>query len=91
MSAVRYDIRFSGRVQGVFFRATTEDVARRFTVTGWVRNEPDGRVRCVVEGEREELDRFLAAVQRAKRENITDTAVTTGTATGEFADFHVAH
>ena len=73
--AVRYEIVFSGRVQGVFFRATTVDVARDFAVTGWVRNEPDGTVLCVAEGEADELDRFVAAVQRAKRGNIIDTAI----------------
>ena len=65
MPPVRYDIRFTGQVQGVGFRFTTRSVSGRFEVDGWVRNEPDGSVRCVADGAPGELDRFVAAVQEA--------------------------
>lgn len=87
MALSRYDIIFTGRVQGVFFRATAQEVARRYDVTGWVRNERDGSVRCVVEGEAAELDRFVAAIQLAKRPNIDHTYITKLDATGEFDGF----
>lgn len=56
---------FHGRVQGVGFRYTTCATAERFDVRGWVRNEPDGTVRCEVEGDAAEIDRFLEAVEDA--------------------------
>ena len=55
---LRYDVIFAGRVQGVFFRATAEQLARDYSVTGYVRNRSDGTVHCVAEGEQQELDRF---------------------------------
>ena len=88
---IRLDVRFTGRVQGVYFRATTQDVARSHRVTGWVRNEPDGSVRCVVEGESDELERFLAAVQQAKRDNIEHTEVVRGDATREYDGFTILY
>ena len=87
MALCRYDIIFAGRVQGVFFRATAQEIARRYDVTGWVRNERDGSVRCVVEGEAAELDRFVNAIQLAKQSNIDNTDITRLDATGEFDGF----
>jgi len=49
-----------GRVQGVFFRASTEEKARSLGITGWVRNCPDGKVEIHAEGPREPLDQLIA-------------------------------
>jgi len=50
----------SGRVQGVFFRATTRDRARELGLSGWVRNLPDGRVEFVAEGEEQDLHELIS-------------------------------
>lgn len=89
MSQCRYDIIFTGQVQGVGFRFTTKWLAGGFAVTGWVRNEPDGSVRCVVEGQQEELDRFVSAIQKRMVGNIAQTNITTSQATGEFEKFTI--
>jgi acylphosphatase len=49
-----------GRVQGVFFRASTRDEARARGLTGWVRNLPDGRVAAVFEGDKRMVENMLA-------------------------------
>ena len=46
----RLDARVRGRVQGVFFRASTAEMAQRYGVTGWVRNREDGSVQAAFEG-----------------------------------------
>jgi len=46
-------------VQGVFFRASTQSQASEHSLTGWVRNLPDGTVEIHAEGEKESLDRFI--------------------------------
>jgi acylphosphatase len=57
---LRLHLHVSGRVQGVWFRGSTEAEARRLGVNGWVRNNPDGSVEVMAEGEPEAV-RALAA------------------------------
>lgn len=80
---------FTGRVQGVSFRYTTTRVAERFSVTGFVRNLPDGRVEMVCEGGPEETSAFIEAVREAMRDYIRDTRITDGTSTGEYQEFSI--
>ena len=46
----RVHLMIHGRVQGVFFRACTQEVAHRLSLHGWVRNRADGTVELVAEG-----------------------------------------
>ena len=47
---VRAHVFVSGRVQGVYYRASTREAAGERDVDGWVRNLDDGRVEAVFEG-----------------------------------------
>ena len=47
---VARNVRVTGRVQGVFFRAWTRDEAKALGLTGWVRNDADGSVEAHLEG-----------------------------------------
>lgn len=48
-----------GRVQGVFFRMETQKAAIRCGVTGWVRNNRDGTVEALFEGNKENVNQVL--------------------------------
>ena len=54
----------SGRVQGVFFRASVRDEARRLGVTGWVRNAPDGSVHAEVQGDADTVSALVGFCRR---------------------------
>ena len=55
----RATVLVTGRVQGVFFRASAMETAQRLGVTGWIKNLPDGGVESVVEGPRHAVDAFV--------------------------------
>ena len=59
----RRRIVFSGRVQGVGFRATARSLAAGFPITGWVRNEPDDTVLLEIQGDPREIEAFLARLR----------------------------
>lgn len=58
MTTVR--IRIEGRVQGVAYRAWTEETARDLDLSGWVRNRADGSVEALFSGEDGAVSRMLA-------------------------------
>ena len=66
-------VHFSGAVQGVGFRFTACRIAGGYDVTGFVRNLPDSRVQCVIEGETSEIDAFLAELTREMGYHIRNT------------------
>jgi acylphosphatase len=55
----RYIIKVTGRVQGVFYRASTADKASQLKVSGFVKNEEDGSVYIEAEGEEETLRQLV--------------------------------
>ena len=81
---------FSGRVQGVGFRFTIENLSNNHPITGFVRNLPDGRVEVVAEAEQSELDDFLKAIQKSHLGRyIQNCQVQWSEATDEFKEFEV--
>lgn len=60
-------IRVYGVVQGVGFRFFAQRVASSLSLTGFARNEEDGSVTIHVEGEREDIAKFVDEVNRGPR------------------------
>jgi acylphosphatase len=74
--AVSKRVQYSGRVQGVGFRYTAQELAARYPVAGWVRNLANGDVELVAEGPSEALDSFLDAVALRMANYIERTDIT---------------
>jgi acylphosphatase len=82
-------VHYSGRVQGVGFRATAVEIANGFPVTGWVKNLDDGRVQLLVEGPEDPVKKFLSAIRMHWGKNIEKEQVEEKKASGEFKDFSI--
>ena len=89
MSALRFLV--SGRVQGVFFRASTRERALKLGLRGHAVNLPDGRVEVVAAGNAEALEALaawleigprMAKVERVKRGEVDEGDVEDGFRTG---------
>lgn len=84
-------VHFSGRVQGVGFRATTQQIASQFAVAGYVRNLENGQVELVAEGTAYELNRFLTELRQTMAQNIQTEKSDTLPATGTFRSFAIRY
>jgi acylphosphatase len=80
----------SGRVQGVYFRQNTKQVADRHGVAGWVRNLPDGRVEAIFEGDEMAVTEVIEWCHVGPpKASVQDVSVKFQKYNGEFADFNV--
>jgi len=79
-----------GRVQGVYFRASTQREARRLGLTGWVKNRSDGSVEVLAEGEETSIRELYSWAQKGPSAARVDRVDTRWRSfTGEFSDFRV--
>ncbi len=82
----------SGRVQGVFYRASTRDKAVSLGLTGWVRNLPDGRVELVAEGPKDSIDELISwCWDGPTYARVEEVQVQDETPTGEFKEFEIRY
>jgi acylphosphatase len=88
----RVHVFVSGRVQSVFFRAETVDMADRLGLGGWVRNLPDGRVEALFEGEKEDVEKALDFCRRGPpHAHVQNLDLKWEEWKGEFRNFRVAY
>lgn len=86
-----YSIVVNGRVQGVFFRALTKEMAIQLGIKGFVRNESDGSVYIEAEGEEDALREFISWCRKGPtRAIVLDVRVEEGTI-HTFTTFTIEH
>jgi acylphosphatase len=64
-----------GKVQGVFFRASTKDKAKELGIKGWVKNMPDGNVEVLAAGNKDQLENFIEWCRRGPTQAIVSDVV----------------
>ncbi|MBO8183697.1 MAG: acylphosphatase [Archaeoglobus sp.] len=84
-------IYLSGVVQGVGFRYFTRSVAKKFGVKGFVKNLSDGRVMAVVEGQKEQVEKFISEIRKGPRHAVVKRVeVEEYIPSGNYEDFVIA-
>ena len=88
----RLHLIIEGRVQGVFFRAHTQETARALGLTGWVRNTEDGGVEVVAEGARARLKALLEWCRKGPpMARVTQVDERWDRASGEYTRFTISY
>lgn len=88
----RLELKIRGQVQGVGFRYAMRQRATQLGLTGFVRNEPDGTVTVVAEGNRQRLQIFLNWCYTGGRTaRVAAIAPRWGEVRGEFDDFSIRY
>jgi len=75
-------VRIAGRVQGVGFRAWTEDEAAARGLSGWVRNRRDGTVEALFVGEAGAVEAMIAACRQGPRLAVVNSVEVDSNAAG---------
>ena len=81
---------YSGAVQGVGFRFTTQRKAKELHLTGWVRNLSDGRVEILAEGPREKIQDLADHLQEYFGPDIHSQEIEFLNPQGRFSDFLIS-
>lgn len=80
-------IRVTGRVQGVFFRASAQKKAHELGIFGFVRNERDGSVFAEAEGDETSLAEFATWMKRGPSGAIVDSCLIEEDNVVNYSDF----
>lgn len=87
---IRAHVFISGKVQGVYFRQNTQQLAIRHGVTGWVRNLDDGRVEAIFEGDDINVNEIIEwCYAGPPKAHVQDVKVKFEKYIGEFFDFNI--
>lgn len=90
MTGRRVRLIIRGRVQGVFYRASTRETAKKLGVVGWVRNLEDGSVEIVAEAGEGSLERFIDWCRTGPPDaGVSDVEVESESPSGLFSDFTI--
>jgi acylphosphatase len=74
-----YSITVSGKVQGVFYRQSTVEIANKLGLNGFVRNEPNGSVYIEAEGAEDQLNKLVEWCRKGPaRAEVTDLKFSEG-------------
>ena len=89
---IRAHVFISGRVQGVFYRASTKNKAEQLGLKGWVRNTSDGLVEAVFEGEETAVKDMISWCHKGPRSaEVSDVTVDYTKFLGEFEEFCITY
>jgi acylphosphatase len=84
-------ITVSGKVQGVFYRQSTREKARALSISGFVKNMPDGTVQITATGEPDQLAQLIAWCRQGPPKAVVSGVEIKELDLHEYSGFHIDH
>lgn len=82
----------TGKVQGVYFRYNMQQIAKKNSVVGWVRNLPDGRVEASLSGNKIDVNNVVEWSKIGpENSRVDEVNIEYGENDGKFSDFVIEH
>ncbi len=78
-----------GKVQGVFYRATSKKIADKLNLTGWIKNTINDNVEATVTGDQEQLQQFINWCKNGPEKAKVKNVVITKKPETPFIDFEI--
>ncbi len=91
MTILAKQVRITGLVQGVFFRAWAQGHARELGISGWIRNCPDGSVEAHLNGDENAVARMIERLRRGPSNARVDDLTIEDAAPENTGRFEVRH
>ena len=92
MQLARVHLLIRGRVQGVYYRGFTRDIASHLGIRGWVRNLSDGSVEAVFEGNKEDIEQAIKHCHMGPPgAGVEDIGITWEDYKGDLRGFQIRH
>lgn len=79
----------SGKVQGVFYRASAKKKAEELNINGWIKNTREGNVEAMISGEGEAINRFVEWCKSGPERAVVEGVRITNKEPSVFASFRV--
>ncbi|MHC4264461.1 MAG: acylphosphatase [Planctomycetota bacterium] len=89
MNQIGKHITFIGRVQGVGFRYTSYNIARRYQLTGYVKNLADGTVEMMAHGPVDDISACMSDIEEYFGNYIRDTKIQEVPFNSQYTDFKI--
>ena len=79
----------SGRVQGVFFRQSTRELAMALQIKGWVRNLADGTVEIMATGDEKKLEQLIRWCHQGPPRAVVNNVLVSDAPLENFTSFEI--
>ncbi|MGI8951123.1 MAG: acylphosphatase [Chitinophagaceae bacterium] len=84
-----YHLLIKGEVQGVFFRATSKEMANKFGVKGWIKNTEDDNVEATITGDEKAVQQFIEWSKKGPKKAVVEDVIVTKSEEKMFDSFTV--